>query len=218
MRPFWQVSTSIRNTLGKNSERIKSKKALIAENEQLKTTIAEKDAFLAQYPLVLHENTELKALLGRKIIQTETIVGTILVKPNRSPYDTIILDIGSGDNVDVGARIFAHGKIYIGDVVATTLHTATVALLSTADKTTQVNVDMSNTTLDLIGNGGGSFEMTLPKGFVFKEGMEVTSLGLTAYPIAIAEKVISDARDPIQKVLLRSLVNIQEVRFVQVEK
>ena len=65
---------------------------------------------------------------------------------------------------------------------------------------------------------GRKFRNECTKGFELIEGVQVSSLGLRKHPIAIAEKVISDPREPIQKILLRSLVNIQEVRFVQVEK
>ncbi len=216
-RPLWSVRNTVSDQISFFKAHIRLKNALVKENELLKSKLTQKESFLADYASVLAENTKIKSLLGRTNTET-TILGTILVKPNRSPYDTIILDIGSVDGVRVDARVYVEGLLYVGDVTAVTDTTAHVTLLSTAGKITQVSTDGDDTTLDLVGNGGGSFEMTLPKGFNFAEGVQVSSLGLRKHPIAIAEKVVSDPREPIQKILLRSLVNIQEVRFVQVER
>ncbi|MCC6520964.1 rod shape-determining protein MreC [Candidatus Nomurabacteria bacterium] len=216
-RPLWSVRNTVANKTFLFKEHFRFKSSLIKENELLKSELAEKESFLADYASVLAENIKIKSLLGRTNTES-TILGTILVKPNRSVYDTLILDIGSDDGVRVDTKVYVDGIIYVGDITSVTDKTARVTLLSTADKVTQVSIDGNDTTLDLVGNGGGSFEMNVPKGFELIEGVQVSSLGLRKHPIAIAEKVISDPREPIQKILLRSLVNIQEVRFVQVEK
>ena len=73
-----------------------------------------------------------------------------------------------------------------------------------------------NLFVNLIGRGGGNFEIDIPRGINIKYGTEVIIPSLNSYLVAITEKIISDLRDPFQKILLKSPVNIQHLKFVQV--
>ena len=59
--------------------------------------------------------------------------------------------------------------------------------------------------------------MILPRDFVLEKGTEVVLPGITPYVIGIVQTIISDPRDSFQKALLSSPVNIQEIKFVEVE-
>ena len=75
-----------------------------------------------------------------------------------------------------------------------------------------------NIFIEVVGRGGGNFEMVMPKNFVFQAGSQAVLPGINSYVLAIAQKVISDPRDPFTKVLLTSPVNIQDLKFVEVEQ
>ncbi len=96
--------------------------------------------------------------------------------------------------------------------------TALVKLYSTAGEKLEVTVSGINITAEATGRGGGNFEMTFPHDVEIPKGTEVTATGIVPYAVGIVDEVISDPRDPLQKVLMRSPVNIQELKFVQVEK
>ncbi len=85
------------------------------------------------------------------------------------------------------------------------------------EKTNAV-ISSTNTYVDLIGRGGGNFEIILPRDFTLSEGENVLLPDLNNYLIAKVVSTISDARDSYQKALLISPVNIQELKFVQVRK
>ena len=72
--------------------------------------------------------------------------------------------------------------------------------------------------MEAIGRGGGNFEMILLRDFVLKEGTEIVLPGIVPFVLGKVKAIISDPRDSFQKALLVSPVNIQEIRFVQVEK
>ena len=57
----------------------------------------------------------------------------------------------------------------------------------------------------------------MPRDFTLQKGDQVTLPGLTPYSVGIVETILSDARDPFQKALLTSPVNIQQIKFVEVE-
>ena len=60
--------------------------------------------------------------------------------------------------------------------------------------------------------------MIMPKDFTIQKGDQVVMPGLNSYVLAIVQTIISDPRDPFIKALLTSPVNIQELKFVEVEK
>ena len=65
--------------------------------------------------------------------------------------------------------------------------------------------------------GGGNFEMTMPKDLTLSKGDQVVLPGLNSYVLGVVQTIISDPRDPFAKALLVSPVNIQELKFVEVE-
>jgi hypothetical protein len=71
--------------------------------------------------------------------------------------------------------------------------------------------------LEIVGRGGGNFEMIIPRDFIILKGDEVVLPGIVPYVVGIVETIISDPRDSFTKALLVSPVNIQELKFVEVE-
>ena len=178
--------------------------------------LAENEARMANYNSVILENLNLKETLGRKNSKTNMVLSAILSKPNQSSYDTLIIDVGIEQGIKEGNTVFALGNIPVGAIAKTYLHSSTVKLFSTSGEKTQAVVS-GNIYLELVGRGGGNFEMIIPADFKLVKGDEVVLPGITPYVLAITETMISDPRDSAVKALLVSPVNIQELKFVQVE-
>ncbi len=205
------------------------KSSLYAENENLKAQLLEQSATLANRGSLLEENIKLKEELGRPPEARENILGAILSKPNRSAYDTLLIDIGTDKNIKVGSMVFALGGVPIGKVSEVSLYSSTVVLFSSSGEKTegvissqplneeQLGVNSGNIFLQAVGRGGGNFEMILPRDFTLNKGDEVVLPGITPYTFAVVDSVISDPRDSFLKALLISPVNIQNIKFVQVE-
>jgi cell shape-determining protein MreC len=242
-RPVFIFGNNLKEGFSNVGSAIQSKKSLTKENESLKSQLSEKEATLSNYNSVLDENAKLKEIFGRKSEKSNMILGAILSKPNRSPYDTLIIDVGAEEGVAVGDKVFAQGSVPIGRVSLVYSHSAKVILFSTAGEKTEVVVSLSPNPLDinsasgvasdvlapliqsgkdvfmqLVGRGGGNFEMILPRDFILEKGTEVHLPGITPYVVATVATIISDPRDSFIKALLVSPVNIQELKFVQVLK
>ena len=195
-----------------------SKNALIQENENLQQEILQSQADRANYSSVVDENNSLKEILGRKKENQNMIVSAILAKPNKSPYDTLIIDAGTNQGVITNQRVFALGNIPIGKIVETYPNSSKVLMYSNPGEKTQIVITGKNTFLDVIGRGGGNFEIVLPKDFTLDNGTEVVLPGITSYVLGTVVKTISDPRDAFIKALLVSPANIQSQKFVEVEK
>jgi len=75
-----------------------------------------------------------------------------------------------------------------------------------------------NIFMQVVGRGGGNFEIILPRDLIVQKGTEVVLPGIKPFVLGIVKSFISDPRDSFQKALLVSPVNIQEIKFVEVEK
>ena len=217
-KPVLVVGNSIVNTFGGFGAYFSSKKSLTLENENLKAQILASEADRANYTAVVDENNQMKEILGRKAEKIDLILSSILSKPNRSPYDTLVIDIGVKDGAYVGQKVFALGNIPIGKISEIYESTSKVVLFSSPGEKTDVFVVGQNTTMQLTGRGGGNFEMILPRDFVIAQGAEVVLPGITSQVVGVVQTILSDPRDSYQKALLSSPVNIFQLKSVEVEK
>jgi cell shape-determining protein MreC len=220
-RPVLVVSTSVKNKFSGTFSFFSYKNTLIKQNQDLEAELAEKNNQIANYNSILAENTELKDILNRKEnpnVRDGMVLGAILSKPNASLYDTLVIDIGDDQGIKSGDVVFALGNVPIGKVESVFPSTSKVALFSTSSEATEVIISGKNIFMQLVGRGGGNFEMILPRDFDMPKGAEVVLPGIHPYPVAIAETIISDPRDAFAKALLVSPVNIQELKYVEVKR
>lgn len=217
LSPLMRIGNNLRTNLKNTQNFFASQKALQAENNNLKKDLEEMKATTANYQTLQTDNETLKELLGRKAPNSKFILAGILSKPNKSLYDTLIIDAGKDEGVVVGHLVFAVGNIPIGRVVEVFNTSSKVVLFSTSQEKTDVVVAGSGAFMSLVGRGGGNFEMILPRDFELQEGAEMTMPGINSYILAKVVTILSDPRDSYKKALLASPVNIQELKFVQVE-
>lgn len=192
-----------------------SKNSLSRENIDLKARIDEGVADRANYDSVVAENASLKEILGRKNESVSMTLTAILAKPNQSPYDTLLIDAGASQGIKVGDKVFALGNVPIGRVAQVYPNTSKVILYSNSGEKTFAMI--KEVSMPIVGRGGGNFEMILPRDFVLLKGDQALLPGLTPHVLGIVETILSDPRDSFQKALLVSPVNIQELKFVEVE-
>jgi len=216
-RPVLILGNNIGEKFSNISSFFYSKNILLENNINLRLDLNEKETMLSNYNSILAENIQMKEILGRKIEKTNMVISTILSKPNHSLYDTLIIDTGAKNSISEGKRVFAFGNIPIGRIAEVYSDSSKVILFSNPGEKTEVVVG-KDIFMQVIGRGGGNFEMNLVKDIVLEKGMEVVLPGIHPYVLGIVETIISDPRDFFQKALLISPVNIQELKFVEVEK
>ncbi|MEK7582018.1 MAG: rod shape-determining protein MreC [Patescibacteria group bacterium] len=189
---------------------------LWAENEILKRELSDRDADLKEERLILQENDTLKEILDRKG-KRQLLLAQVLTRPSRSPYDTLIVDAGVKLGVRPGSRVFANGNTLLGTVEKVYADTSLVSLFSTPRREFDARVGVNDTSIKLIGRGGGSFEGVLPKAIPVIEGDAVTAPALEHSVLGYVEKIIEDARDPFMVILVSAPVSFQSLRFVEIE-
>ena len=220
--PIWKIENSVKDTFSSRQFLVQSKKSLFDENKLLQKRLEEYRVDVLYKKILFDENQKLKEILGRVPEITsgengqEFILGVILAKPNRSPYDTLVIDLGKNADIKVGDNVFAQGSILIGRVEEVFKTSSKIKLFSTAGEKLDVVLSEQNIHTTLTGRGGGNFEMTLPRDVEIKEGADVIFPSINSYLVALVKKINYDPRDPFQKILLISPVNIQHLKFVEV--
>jgi cell shape-determining protein MreC len=217
-RPMWKMENGLGNATQNLGYLATTKSSVYNENLILKEKNRELETRMMEYSGLLAENAELKDMLGRIDPKDDFLLATILIKPNRSPYDTVIVDVGEDNNVLVGAEVFAKGDVPMGTISQVYAHTSVVKLFSTPGEVTQAQIEGSNASVELIGRGGGNFEMLVPVDLTVPEGTNVVLPFIKMRVVATVVDIISAPQDPLRKVILKSPVNIQQERWLQIKQ
>lgn len=217
-RPVLVLGKNISNNFSNLSFVFSSKQKLLEENRELNRKLNENEFRMINYNAILDENIQLKEILNRKKENISLISSAILAKSKNSIYNTLIIDVGQNQGIVLGKKVFAWGNIPIGYIGEVEASSAKVILYSSPGEKTEVFILNKNIFMEITGKGGSNFEMILPKDLFLENGTEIFLPGSSSYLIARVSKIISDSRDSLQKAILTSPVNIQELRFVQVEK
>ncbi len=217
-RPVLFLGNSIGGSFSSVKAYFSFKSSLFEDKNNALEMLNEKMATYSNYASVLDENIKMKEILGRKNTKVSMILASILSKPNRSLYDSLIVDAGLEEGIKLGSMVFAYGSVPIGKVADIYDHSSKIILFSNPGEKTEVVINGKNIFMQLVGRGGGNFEMASLKDWVLEKGTEVVLPGINSYTVAIVEKSVSDPRDSFDKILLSSPVNIQELKFIQIEK
>lgn len=195
----------------------KSKQTLVRQNTELTEQLAEARAIVLDRGILLDENQKLKELLDRRVVH-DVVLATILNRPNKTAYDTMLLDVGEKNGVKVGARVFAYGTIPVGTIASVSGNTSMVTLFTTPGQKIEALIAGTDTSVTLLGRGGGTFEVVIPEGVVVSSGTEFVLPSLEPLLVGVAEKVISGPKDPAQTIVVRSPVNIYQLKWLQIAK
>lgn len=216
--PIWKAEQFVLNKIYNINYLLRSKQAISLENHNLIDEISSLRLSMIDYQILKNENNELKELLSRPKIKENFILGNILTKPNHSPYDTIIIDIGLNNGIQEGSYVYTNGNIPIGVVSKVYDQTSLVVLYTNPGQKTEGFLDGTNASVLLSGRGGGNFEMILPIELQINNGDVVYLPGDSPLILAYIDEIISKPSDPYKKVILSSPVNIQNLKWVEVKK
>ncbi len=186
---------------------------LVKKITEQQTTLESYDAQLTTAKLLMQENDELKAELGRAPRPTG-VLAHVVTLPNRSFYDTFVIDAGIADTIVVGQTVYAFDDIALGTVTDVVDTHATVLLFSAPGKTTSGTASGSSVAVTLIGRGGGEYEVRLPRDVQFTVGDLIAYQSTHSTVLAEIERIATDPRDPFQKLYAKAPINLQALKWV----
>ena len=195
----------------------KNKEGLGKELNVLKEKNIELENELILLDYIKAENEELKTMLSRSD-KKSYILGSIISRPPKSPYDMIIVDAGSNVGVAQGMKVIAYSNTLIGYITEVFPKTSKIKLLSFPGEEIGLMMESAKISAIGFGLGGGNIEIKIPSSVVVNIGDKIITDGAFHYLLGVADKVESDLVNPFQKIIFRMPINLNELQMVGIEK
>lgn len=213
---FFSFTTITEALFGQTHGLFQTKKTLLRDNAVLlqKTKVLEESVY--SVVALEQENAELKKIMGRNSDISSIVLSRVISRPQATPYDTLIIDRGSESGIEQGNIVLADGVYAIGRVVDVSNTKATVSLFTTPGEKTFATLANTNLSVTLVGRGGGNFNLTLPREVSILADEYVILFDERAYIVGEVLKELSDPRDSIKSIILRSPINYWQLSWVQV--
>ena len=192
---------------------------LIAHNQALREEIEGTRLLLLDRNRLYEENIELKERMGREA-HSDVILASVMVRPPRTPYDTLLIDAGVRDRVKAGNLISAGGALLIGKVQEVYANSARVVLFSSPGESHEgyLHGGAKGVAEAIIveGLGGGAMRARVPRGTSVQEGDVVSFPSIHLALFARVEKIESSGEGSFQTLHLHLPVSFFSLEKVDV--
>lgn len=216
-RPMWATSSYITTPFSSIAGYFSKQSELIARNIALEEELEKTRVKLLDYDLILKENQNLKEEFGRGSVSGK-MLSVILSKPPRSPYDTLVLDVGSENGVVPGSRVYIGENIVIGLITNITPRTSLVNLFSTSGEKQEVTLSRTGESFLLEGRGGGNFKIEVPSDTDIVWGDTFVYPGISQSVIANVYYIDTSSQSSFKTVYLKTPTNVFSSKYVFVQK
>lgn len=192
-------------------EGFKYSQNLEAENKSQKAQIALLASSNADRNILANENERLKSLLGRN--EKEKIVyATILKRPPDSPYDTLILDAGTGDGVKVGNNVIS-GNVLVGSIIESGSGYSKAKLFSSPGNIFSGMLS-DHIQIEAKGLGGGSFEVVAPIGASVSVGDALVLPAISSKIFGLVQNIEEKPTEGFKRILFSLPINPNQIDAV----
>ncbi|MEK9131539.1 MAG: rod shape-determining protein MreC [Patescibacteria group bacterium] len=213
--PIWNASQALRATKETLWSTLSSKKDLLLAHQTLEQNVDQFTEIVAEVSMLREENAGLKDMLGRTPTK-KRLLSAVLGNPAQTPYDTLLIDVGSTYGVTSGAKVSVRESV-IGTVTEVTPKWSRVRLLSSPNEEHVVIIGKTKVTALATGRGSGNFDARLPRELDVSINDTVTFPELNKQVLAVVEAIEVTPNDSFQRILFKSPINIAEIRFVEVD-
>lgn len=186
---------------------------LTARNEQL---MSENAALAAENATLVEKEASLTALLGAPTSpRTSGILAGVVARPPTSPYDTLVLAVGSSAGVSLGMEAFGAGGVPLGIVSSVTIDFSRVMLFSAPGVETHGWVGKEVLPLSIFGAGGGVMQASLSRSAPVVVGDIVFAPGPGMLPIGSVARIDSDPSAPGVTLRIQPALNPFSIAWVE---
>lgn len=152
------------------------------------------------------------------MLKGNEVIASVLVRPPQSPYDALIVNVGSAEGVSVGDQVYAFTGFPIGTVIDVQDARSTIQLLSAPGMNTEVLIGTSTNAVMAEGRGGGNFFLKLPKITDIKKGDVVTRSYLPLETLSTIETVDSKEGEAYIYAYFKLPIHLNSLVYVLIKK
>lgn len=160
------------------------------------------------------ENVLLRGLLSDD--GSSRILAGVIGRPRAVPYDVLIIDRGSAEDIQVGAPVFIGENAGIGVIQKVFEHSAVVVLVTTPGFVSSVYIVGPNIYTNAEGIGGGQLRIGVPQGIPLAVGNPVILPGVDSGVYGEIHHVVSVPAEPEQQAFVSPQIPLSGLRFVSV--
>ncbi len=215
-QPIWLMSDVVTRPFISIKEFFRFKSSLVAQKLSLESELSTLKLKETDYDIVVKENQDLKNELGRKADVPRTIA-YVLSRPPQSPYDTLVIDAGSNDNIAAGDTVYLSNSVIVGSVTGVTSNTSVVQLFSAASNKQDATLSRTGASFALTGSGGANFQLEVPKDTDILLGDVFTYPGISSSVVANVYYIDTDSKGSFKTVYLRVPGNVFSAKYVFLE-
>jgi cell shape-determining protein MreC len=214
--PLWNSKTFISSGAENLFASLRSKDALISENNKLRENLASDEELIVSLRAIASSRDDLISSFGRSF--QSGIPASVLVHPPETPYDIILVDAGESLGVRPQSEVTTPEGVSIGIVSDIFSRSARVKLYSTAGERTDAVLERGSMPVTLIGRGGGNLEFTLPRDKAVMVGDRILTPNLAASLVAVVGEIDVSPTDSFKTIFVRSPINPSEIRHVVIKR
>ena len=215
-RPVWGVQSMVGGWWDGVVMLLQSKASLEEENTRLRDAMTAITLESYTRDLLKSENEKLKAMLGRSR-KDDLLLVVILARPDRSPYDTLVVDVGEDSGVTPGMKVLTDGDLVLGEITQVYAKTSRVQLYSSSGTEFPVLIG-SSTPIEAVahGVGGGNFRVSLPRGTPVHEGDLVSFPALGSDFAGVVDHILAPESVTFATVYFKLPINWNNLRYVYI--
>lgn len=216
--PFSSTYLSLKERVGHIRAFYHSRLYLVDENRRLRATVEENREKVYRLDSLLLEHGDLLSAYGRNQFHaTGTLMlANVLSKPPQSPYDILLIDIGSDHNLVEGQQVFSLGGIPAGRISEVSGSTAKVVLFSSVGEETKLTIERTGETVSVEGRGGGNLETEVGQEMDIVVGDRIVLPQFNAAVVASVVEVEVNPTSAFKRVFFHSAINVFKLRWVEV--
>ncbi len=211
--PVWKTENAVTRSLRNGVVFFETKKALVEENVMLKEKVSSLEAKIASISKEQEHENILLELAGRRQ-ESNAVVAAVLTHPPQTPYDVIIIDVGSNKFISLNSKVSLPEGPILGTVFEVFSRSSKVRLFSAPGEKTNAILERNNVPLTLTGNGGGNFKFSLPRDIAVEKGDRILFPDVASQLLAVVEEISVKPTDSFREILARGPANIFALRFV----
>lgn len=126
-----------------------------------------------------------------------------IVRDITTLYNTVVLSKGFVDGIEEGSIVYVRGNQAVGYIAEVHKTTSTMRLYSSADQKVEGVIKDIDTSVTLIGQGGGSYIIEVPKTIAITVGQNVYLSGAQNMILGVVVEVKNDPQDTFTKAYIR---------------
>lgn len=218
-KPLWSVRDISMRSFSDFFNFFAFKSTLRIQNESLREELYALRVRETEFNQMKIEYQDLKVLLGDVASSSSrtTTLSRVLSKPPFTPYDSFVVDKGSDGGVSVGNLVYANDTLVIGRISSVTSRVSFVTLFSSGGEEQEFGVSRTGVSVNVLGKGGGNFELYVPKDFDIVIGDQLTELASPQSVVATVYVVDESSQNSFKKVYARVPKPIFQSKWVSIE-